>query len=630
MGKVQDETAVAKAVAVGDSEQQAVAASGEKGKTSSLHAQYSEWIGYVSLCFLLGNVGLQVFSHLGMSMAILSNVNVNGESTKLLSGVEFCSSNDTIFSDWWVAAGSSSVYEDIIDCADDYILADEGKEFSDLETCLRAEAIGYQGGEECILCYQDYVNCASASSEEGGCLNSCFAAAVFGGADEYAKCVACTVEKCNPNFEVCIGYSMPDPPDEFDVRRALRDGRTLRSTEGARKLASDPPEQLYVVYEISFIKSIKDAWDSGAYGVAILLTLLSGVWPYAKNLIMLVAWFVPMTTARRSTVLKVLTRLAKWSLLDVFVVVIMLAGFRIDLQGDVIGRIYVVAESRLAIYTFCLAAIWDLVQGEWMRTMHLAMAESEPDCDPVSSVEGSCLLTSATFGASATTCGSCARVTHFLLSLVQLALLICGCFLPCATFALYGNAFGLFFNNEPGEYAEYSAFEIGTAIVAPERIDSVHSVGGTFFLAIIFLLCSIFVPAIVFSGMAKALHLQPCGPFAPRASLLKALASFCDIVGGFAALDVFLLSVVVTMLEWDRFVNSAMSTLTDKFIGCEEPCLESRSDVQYAVYLMLGAVLIGWILELFFTYVFAQIYHPAEQTFWGPFLFNRLASCIAK
>lgn len=92
-------------------------------------------------------------------------------------------------------------------------------------------------------------------------------------------------------------------------------------------------EQLTVdkFFEFSMAKSIVDLWEAGGKELAVILLIFSGIWPYTKQLITLVIWFLPpskLSTSRRESILLGLDRFGKWSMIDIFVLVISVVGFR--------------------------------------------------------------------------------------------------------------------------------------------------------------------------------------------------------------------------------------------------------------------------------------------------------------
>ena len=84
-------------------------------------------------------------------------------------------------------------------------------------------------------------------------------------------------------------------------------------------------------FEFSMAKSTIDIWNAGGRELAIMILIFSGIWPYTKQLITLVLWFLPpsrLSTSRRGSILLWLDWLAKWSMIDIFVLVISIAAFR--------------------------------------------------------------------------------------------------------------------------------------------------------------------------------------------------------------------------------------------------------------------------------------------------------------
>jgi uncharacterized paraquat-inducible protein A len=86
-------------------------------------------------------------------------------------------------------------------------------------------------------------------------------------------------------------------------------------------------------FEFSMAKSTVDIWNAGGYGLAILILIFSGIWPYTKTLMTLALWFIPPTrvsVSKRGSILLWLDWLAKWSIIDIFVLVISIAAFRYE------------------------------------------------------------------------------------------------------------------------------------------------------------------------------------------------------------------------------------------------------------------------------------------------------------
>jgi hypothetical protein len=53
--------------------------------------------------------------------------------------------------------------------------------------------------------------------------------------------------------------------------------------------------------------------------LAVVVVAFSIVWPYTKNIILLLAWYWPLTERTRTQILLWLRRLGKYALVDVYV-----------------------------------------------------------------------------------------------------------------------------------------------------------------------------------------------------------------------------------------------------------------------------------------------------------------------
>jgi len=91
-------------------------------------------------------------------------------------------------------------------------------------------------------------------------------------------------------------------------------------------------------FEFSMAKSTIDIWNAGGRGLAILILLFSGIWPYTKQFVTLVLWFAPTSwvpVSRRGSILVWLDWMAKWSMIDIFVLIISLAAFRVSVKSPI-------------------------------------------------------------------------------------------------------------------------------------------------------------------------------------------------------------------------------------------------------------------------------------------------------
>ncbi|CAB9512941.1 Paraquat-inducible protein A [Seminavis robusta] len=87
-------------------------------------------------------------------------------------------------------------------------------------------------------------------------------------------------------------------------------------------------------FSFSMVQSTIDIWNAGGKALAALIFIFSGIWPYTKSVMTLMLWFLPPSTVSmttRGSVLIWLDTLAKWSMIDIFVLLVSIAGFRVSI-----------------------------------------------------------------------------------------------------------------------------------------------------------------------------------------------------------------------------------------------------------------------------------------------------------
>jgi len=72
-------------------------------------------------------------------------------------------------------------------------------------------------------------------------------------------------------------------------------------------------------------------WNAKCYYIGLIIAIFSGIWPYGKLLLMMFVWCLNekiLSIKSRERMLIVLDSLGKWSLIDTFVMVMMIVAFR--------------------------------------------------------------------------------------------------------------------------------------------------------------------------------------------------------------------------------------------------------------------------------------------------------------
>ena len=86
----------------------------------------------------------------------------------------------------------------------------------------------------------------------------------------------------------------------------------------------------------SIFQSIIDSWIAGARSLSAVLAIFSGIWPYTKQLVTLSLWFASptiVTTRTRGTILNLLDEWGKWSMIDIYILILTMIAFRISVRS---------------------------------------------------------------------------------------------------------------------------------------------------------------------------------------------------------------------------------------------------------------------------------------------------------
>jgi len=89
-------------------------------------------------------------------------------------------------------------------------------------------------------------------------------------------------------------------------------------------------------FSFSMSESITDMWESGAKELAVGLLIFSGIWPYVKQITTLCLWCMPprwVSVSRRGSIFLWLDAFGKWSFIDIFVLIMSIASFRVSVNS---------------------------------------------------------------------------------------------------------------------------------------------------------------------------------------------------------------------------------------------------------------------------------------------------------
>ena len=124
------------------------------------------------------------------------------------------------------------------------------------------------------------------------------------------------------------------------------------------------------LFDFALTNSVRDMWEAKVYPLALLIAVFSGAWPYLKILLLLACWWFPtqrMSAKVRERILMAVDALGKWSLIDNYVLVLLMVAFSFHLElSDPVqvqppSAVDVYVNPQRGFYLFILATVLSLV-----------------------------------------------------------------------------------------------------------------------------------------------------------------------------------------------------------------------------------------------------------------------------
>eukprot|EP00948_MAST-09A_sp_MAST-9A-sp1_P001989 g1989.t1 len=113
-------------------------------------------------------------------------------------------------------------------------------------------------------------------------------------------------------------------------------------------------------FTFSMAQSTIDMWKAGAYPLAVLIIIFSGLWPYIKMFMMIFLWFAPPTwcaPSSRGTMFLWLDVLGKWSMIDIFVLVMSMIAFRLRIVSP---ETFLALPPNFYVVDLIVVPVWGL------------------------------------------------------------------------------------------------------------------------------------------------------------------------------------------------------------------------------------------------------------------------------
>lgn len=366
------------------------------------------------------------------------------------------------------------------------------------------------------------------------------------------------------------------------------------------------------MFTFSLGKTVKEMYQARVYTLMALVLIFSGIWPYVKLLLMFIAWVSNerwLTLQRRERLLIWLDAFGKYSLVDSFVLVLMLVSFRfhVDLELPFISVIDSFVIPKDGFYTFLCATILSLVIGHLVTYLHrysmMPKLSRNDQCQKESlqnhifenKYPNQRLLKMSNKG----------KWVWLSFNIIAVILLLVGVTQKCFIFEFKGAA-GLVLGNQREE--RYSVISLGTSLPMSVKDPSdlgIISIQWTYFFFALFMpLASILMVNVLF--------------YVPMTLKNQNRAfTFAEICNAWSAIEVFLLSVFASMLELSQFAKFMVGDHCDFLKGDFMKDLFNEEDTCFSVQSRLGSGSIylccGVLLQCFIMSISLRLCHQTIE-----------------
>ena len=394
-------------------------------------------------------------------------------------------------------------------------------------------------------------------------------------------------------------------------------------------------QEFYVddFYEFSVVESVIEMWVAGARELAVLIAIFSGVWPYMKQLVQLVIWFVPpkwMQVQRRGSVLRWLDILGKWSIIDVFVLLMTLASFKLTVESpdnlsflpSGLYSVTMLVDLQWGLYANALAQLVAQISSHVIIHYHrkcfmhaIEAQEVEWNVSHSSIVDDPEVLKAHEFKLDYEASSKRAIVKkniNWILSVAFISfaiLVISGCVLPSFGIEIFGLVGLAVESGNQFEQAKefYSVFGLTNMIIEQARfLNTISDFVGLGSLAALLVLTVFLVPLL----QAGTLFAEWFRPMTKKQRLRNTVLN--EILFAWQYMEVYVLSIIISAWQLggvsEYMINVYCGSLKNAFNSLsfygilsedDAQCFKVEASVEKASWILVSACLILCMLNHF-------------------------------
>ena len=357
--------------------------------------------------------------------------------------------------------------------------------------------------------------------------------------------------------------------------------------------------QVPSLFDFGLINSVHDMWVAGSWVLSLLVAVFSGFWPYMKLVLMLISFCLPasiLSHKSREKILIILDATGKFSILDTYVMIMMLVAFHFHVQIPVVIQSLAKDGAIVDVFVYAAYGFITLITGTLISLLlshiitHLHRSlDSHPDENKGEKAESHRSIMS--FAKVKCMGETPFRIIISFILFLTLGLVIAGSLTQCFSFYFHGLAgYGLDLLKIP-PHREFSILDLGLSVPAAYENPTDSAI---IFTQIVYFLTVLVLPLafLLFVGILWFV------PMTRKAQTI--IYAIAEILNAWSCIDVFVIAIVASLTEIEQFtkfivgdkcnsIDPIIKKYFSKILDGHDTCFQVKTYLQEGCWLFFAA-----------------------------------------
>ena len=357
--------------------------------------------------------------------------------------------------------------------------------------------------------------------------------------------------------------------------------------------------QVPSLFDFGLINSVHDMWVAGSWVLSLLVAVFSGFWPYMKLVLMLISFCLPasiLSHKSREKILIILDATGKFSILDTYVMIMMLVAFHFHVQIPVVIQSLAKDGAIVDVFVYAAYGFITLITGTLISLLlshiitHLHRSlDSHPDENKGEKAESHRSIMS--FAKVKCMGETPFRIIISFILFLTLGLVIAGSLTQCFSFYFHGLAGYVLDLLKIPPHREFSILDLGLSVPAAYENPTDSAI---IFTQIVYFLTVLVLPLafLLFVGILWFV------PMTRKAQTI--IYSIAEILNAWSCIDVFVIAIVASLTEIEQFtkfivgdkcnsIDPIIKKYFSKILDGHDTCFQVKTYLQEGCWLFFAA-----------------------------------------